>query len=53
MTVLALSPGRSELATTRITQHLLTNAEVIRQIAGREVTVTGKIGSPGHVVIGD
>jgi len=52
ITLLALSPEASELATTKITQHLLTNAEVIRQIAGREVTVTGKLGTPGHVTIG-
>lgn len=53
ITILALSPDASELATTKITQHLLTNAEVIRQIAGRDVTVTGKIGTPGHVAISD
>ena len=53
ITLLALSPGASELATTTVTDHLLTNAEVIRRIAGREVTVTGKPGGPGHVRISD
>jgi len=53
ITILALAPGPSELATTEITRHLLTNAEVIRRVAGREVAVTGKVGGPGHIRIDD
>lgn len=53
ITVLALSPGESELTTTGVTNHLLTNAEVIRKVTGREVTVEGELDSPGKVIIGE
>jgi RNA 3'-terminal phosphate cyclase (ATP) len=51
MTLLALSPEPSELATTAVTEHQRTNAEVIRRITGRDVTVKGEIGRPGRIVI--
>ncbi len=51
ITLLALAPGRSELTTTRVSPHLLTNAEVVRRIAGRQVSVEGQLDEPGKVVI--
>ena len=51
ITVLALCPHTSELTTTRITNHLLTNAEVIRRITGRKVTVEGELDKPGRVIL--
>lgn len=51
ITLLAMAPATSELTTTRISQHLLTNAEVIRRITGREVIVEGKPDSPGSVML--
>ncbi len=51
ITVLALSPGESRLTTTKVTQHLLTNAEVIRRLTGRSVTIEGDEGKPGRVTL--
>ncbi|OPX23794.1 MAG: RNA 3'-terminal-phosphate cyclase [Planctomycetales bacterium 4484_123] len=51
ITILALCPRASQLTTTRITNHLLTNAEVIRQITGRQVTVEGELDRPGKVIL--
>lgn len=51
LTLLALGPARSALTTTRITQHLLTNAEVIRRVTGREVSVEGAPGEGGKVTL--
>lgn len=51
ITLLALAPGTSELTTTRITPHLLTNAEVVRRITGRQVVIEGQPDSPGKVIL--
>lgn len=51
ITLLAMAPGRSELTTTRVSRHLLTNAEVVRKITGRNVSIEGKLDSPGKVVL--
>ncbi|GIX49340.1 MAG: ribosomal subunit interface protein [Candidatus Tectimicrobiota bacterium] len=44
---LAFAPGTSELTTARVTQHLLTNAEVIRQFLPVEIDIRGALGAPG------
>ena len=49
ITLAALSPQESCLACERITAHLATNAEVIRQLTGREISIDGKIDQPGTV----
>ncbi len=49
---LALGLEPSRFTTTRITNHLLTNAEVVRRICGRDVTIEGSVGQPGSVHIG-
>jgi RNA 3'-terminal phosphate cyclase (ATP) len=46
---LALAGGESEIATCRVTQHLLTNAEVVRQFLPVEIEVEGRLGEPGVV----
>lgn len=51
VTLLALSPEESEFTTTCVTDHLLTNAEVVRKVADREVVVEGEAGQPGKVTI--
>jgi len=49
---LAFVPGESELTTTEVTRHLLTNAAVVRRFLGaRSVTVLGAEGEPGRVLV--
>ncbi len=48
---LAMVPGVSLFATSRITQHLLTNLWVIQRFLGISYTVDGKPGEPGRVTI--
>jgi RNA 3'-phosphate cyclase len=48
---LALAPGSSKLHTSRVTQHLLTNAEVLRRFLPVPVEISGEIGAPGVVCI--
>jgi RNA 3'-terminal phosphate cyclase (ATP) len=51
MLPLALAQGPSRFTTSEISEHLLTNANVIRQITGRPVKVEGEKGKPGCVTI--
>ncbi|NLF30360.1 MAG: RNA 3'-phosphate cyclase [Planctomycetes bacterium] len=44
---LALEP--TAYTTTAVTSHLLTNAEIVRRLTGRAVTVEGEMGGPGRV----
>jgi len=46
---LALAQGPSELRTSRVTQHLLTNAEVIRAFLPVEIAIEGSLDEPGTV----
>ncbi|MFZ5510390.1 MAG: RNA 3'-terminal phosphate cyclase [Pseudomonadota bacterium] len=48
---LCFAPGTSELAPCRITQHLLTNAHVLRCFLPVSVEVEGALGQPGTVHI--
>ena len=48
----ALADGRSEIRTSRITQHLLTNAHVIREFLPVTIDVAGSEGEPGVITIG-
>jgi RNA 3'-terminal phosphate cyclase (ATP) len=43
--------GETTYETTEVTQHLLTNREVIRAFLDREVTITGEEGHPGRVQV--
>ena len=49
--MLAVSMEDSRYTTTRITNHLLTNAEIVRRLTGRDILVEGDLGEPGRIVI--
>jgi RNA 3'-terminal phosphate cyclase (ATP) len=46
---LCLAPGLSEYKTPRVTQHLLTNAEVISRFLPVTIEIEGDEGKPGTV----
>jgi RNA 3'-terminal phosphate cyclase (ATP) len=46
---LALANGSSEITTSRITPHLLTNIWVVQQFVDAAITVEGGLGEPGSV----
>ena len=48
---LALADGPSELRTSEVTAHLLTNAEVIRLFLAVEIDVDGPFGGPATVQV--
>ena len=48
---LAIAQGRSELHTSRVTGHLLTNAAIIRNFLPVEIKIDGSEGRPGRVTI--
>jgi RNA 3'-terminal phosphate cyclase (ATP) len=48
---LALASGVSELRTSKVTQHLTTNAEIIKMFLPVSIEVNGQIGQPGSIRI--
>jgi len=48
---LAFVPTASELQTSRITQHLITNAEIIRMFLPVDIGINGELDSRGSVLI--
>lgn len=48
---LALAPGRSDITTTKITSHTLTNVKIIEEILDREIEVEGEEGEPGRITV--
>jgi RNA 3'-terminal phosphate cyclase (ATP) len=52
LTVLALTGEPSRFTTQRVSSHLLTNAEIVRQLTGRQVQVEGALGESGSVFVG-
>lgn len=48
---LALVPGTSELRTSRVTQHLVTNAEIVKMFLPVAIKIQGQVGQPGFVRI--
>jgi RNA 3'-phosphate cyclase len=48
---LALASGKSDVKASKITQHLTTNAEVVRMFLPVSIEIDGKIGEPGSVRI--
>lgn len=48
---MALTGGESEMTVSEITQHLITNAHIIRQFTEAKITIQGKKGEAGHVVV--
>ena len=51
LTIAALCPAESRFRTERVTSHLLTVGDVIRQLTGREVNIDGQLNSPGDVSV--
>jgi RNA 3'-terminal phosphate cyclase (ATP) len=51
LTPLCLADGPSDLYTSQITSHLLTNAAVIKTFMTVQITITGEIGQPGYIQI--
>jgi RNA 3'-terminal phosphate cyclase (ATP) len=49
---LALAGGRSSLAISRITRHLLTNLWIVQQFLDLDILVEGREGTPGSIRIG-
>ncbi len=47
----ALAGGTSEYTTCRVSQHLLTNAAIIRHLLPVEIRIQGAEGEPGRVVV--
>ncbi len=48
---LSLAAGVSQFVTPKITQHLLTNADVIQKFLGAKISIDGKLGEEGKVEI--
>ena len=48
---LALAPGPSELRTSKLTQHLITNAEIVKMFLPVAMEVAGEVGGPASVRI--
>jgi RNA 3'-phosphate cyclase len=48
---LSLASGASELSTEQVTQHLLTNAEIIRLFLPVKIDIHGSLGEPGLIHI--
>ncbi|MCX7681813.1 MAG: RNA 3'-terminal phosphate cyclase [Anaerolineae bacterium] len=47
----ALAAGESRVYTAQVSQHLLTNAWVVRQFLERQVVVEGELGVPGVLIV--
>jgi RNA 3'-terminal phosphate cyclase (ATP) len=48
---MALAKGESQVVTSRVSHHLLTNIWVVRQFIAREISIKGESGTPGIVVV--
>ena len=48
---LSLVPAESEYTTCCVTDHLTTNAEVIRRFVPAEIRIEGDAGKPGRVIV--
>jgi len=52
VTIAALCPGESRFVTDKVTDHLRTNAEIVRQVTGRKVEITDSTDRGACVTIG-
>jgi RNA 3'-terminal phosphate cyclase (ATP) len=48
---MAMAEGESQVITSQITQHLLTNIWVVRRFLSRDISVQGEAGAQGTVVV--
>ena len=51
ITLAALCPAESCFRTERVTDHLTTNAEVIRKLTGRDIIIDAEPGAAGVVTV--
>ena len=49
---LAVAGGDSELRTAKVTEHLLTNARVVKEFLPVQIDIAGEAGEPGTIRIG-
>ena len=50
---MALATGKSQVATSRVSQHLLTNVWVVQQFLAREISIEGELGAQGTLIVGE
>jgi len=48
---LAITSGPSQLSTSKVTQHLCTNADIIREFLPVKINIQGDIGEPGLISV--
>jgi RNA 3'-terminal phosphate cyclase (ATP) len=48
---LCFAGGESEIRTSKITSHLTTNIEIIQQFLSVDISLQGKLGHPGTIII--
>lgn len=48
---MAVAEGRSEIATSEITMHTITNAKIAEVVSGAKIEVLGDLGSPGRIIV--
>jgi RNA 3'-phosphate cyclase len=48
---LAFTGGVSEVRTSRVTRHLLTNCDVVKRFLAADIRIDGKLGQPGLVTL--
>jgi RNA 3'-terminal phosphate cyclase (ATP) len=48
---MVLAEGESQVTTSQVTQHLMTNIWVVQQFLTREITVEGEPGMPGTLIV--
>ena len=48
---MAFANGSSKIHTPQVTQHLVTNAEVIKTFLTAEINISGEVGEPGLVTV--
>ena len=48
---MAMAEGESQAMTSQVTQHLLTNVWVVQQFLSRDISVQGRLGARGTVVV--
>lgn len=48
---LALAEGTSEFTTNEVTEHVVTNADIVTEFLPVDIDVVGDKGSPGRVII--
>jgi RNA 3'-terminal phosphate cyclase (ATP) len=48
---MAMTEGESQVTTSQVTQHLLTNVWVVQQFLSRDISVQGTLGARGIVVV--